>query len=86
MTQITEIHIKQWVKRGNMMVNTDALEFDDPDSPWNQAMAQGVDPEDFNMVHPMREEFKDRSHSSLAQEILELRRDLVAIERHLASV
>ena len=81
-----EIHIKQWVRRGILMVNTDALEFDDPDSPWNQASAQGVDPEDFGMSHPLHEEFKDRSHSSLAREVIELRRDLVAAERYLAAV
>lgn len=44
-----EITIRVWVKRGIMLINTYALNGDDPDHPYNQALAQGVRPEDFGL-------------------------------------
>lgn len=48
----TEIEIRQWTKRGIMFVNTFTLPGDDPDHPYNQAIAQGVRPEDYGLKRP----------------------------------
>ncbi len=68
-----EISIRQWVKRGNMLLSTDALNYDDPDHPYNQAVALGVRPEDYGIVNPIAAEFDDKSRNQLIEEILELR-------------
>lgn len=41
------IEIKSWIKRGIMMVRSDALDLDDKDHPINQIVAQGEDPRQF---------------------------------------
>jgi hypothetical protein len=47
-----QIEIRQWVKRGIMLINTYALDGDDPDHPYHQALAQGVVPEEFGLEKP----------------------------------
>jgi hypothetical protein len=73
---LNEIEIKKWVTRGSMVINTEALNHDDPMHPYNQALAQGVDPADFGIEHPLNHRFKGKSRGDLINEIIELEKEL----------
>ena len=75
-----ELTVREWVKRGNMRVRTDALQFDDPDHPYNQLLAQGVKPETYGYKHPLEEEFGDKSRGQLVEEIIKLRNEILMRE------
>lgn len=80
MTKPGTVTYKVWIKHGGMMVNTEFLDWDHPMHPYNQIKAQGLDPEDYGMEHPRMREFHNRSHSSLVDEILGLRKELLAMQ------
>jgi hypothetical protein len=76
-----DVSIRVWTKRGNMLIKTDALDFDDPEHPYNQLLEQGVKPEDYGYKHPLEEEFGDKSRGELVAEIVRLRREILAREQ-----
>ena len=73
---MTEINIKKWVHRGTMLYATDALDYDDPMHPYNQAKEQGVRPEDYGLVHPLSERFAGTTRSELINRIMELEKEI----------
>ena len=73
--------IKVWVIRGQMMVNTSALEWHDPDHPYNQIKSQGLIPEYYGYSHPLHERFKDNSRGDLIDMIVDLETQLVGYMR-----
>lgn len=80
------IKIREWVKRGIVFVNTSALDIDDPDHIYNQALAQGVEPEEFGIENPLAEEFKDWTVAQLQKEVIELRKEINSLHKFLAMV
>lgn len=76
-----EMEIRVWVKRGIMMVNTEALDFDDPDHVYNQIKSQGKIPEDYGFYSPRHEEFKYKNRNELISEIVDLRKELNSVYR-----
>jgi hypothetical protein len=70
------IQIKQWMKVACGMVRCDALDANHPMHPYNQALAQGVIPEEYGIENPRAVEFADYSRADLINEILQLRRML----------
>lgn len=78
-----KIAIKQWVRRGSMMVATSALDADDPMTPYNQALSQGVKPEEYGLKHPLDEEFENHSRGGLLREIANLRSTIRSVEAWL---
>lgn len=83
MADAKSVTIRPWVRRGNMLVNADALEHDDPDHTFNQIVAQGRKPEDFGVSHPLDREFDGKSRGELIAEILRLRVEITAWARGL---
>lgn len=79
-----EISIRQWSKRGMMLINTSALEHDDPDHPYNQALAQGVRPEDYGLKHPLSERFEGKTRDELISMIVALEKEVEGYAKHLA--
>lgn len=77
------ISYKPWIKRGNMLINAESLDIDDPDHIYNQIKSQGGIPEDYGFHHPLAEEFKGKTRGELIQEIVRLRKDLEAALRWL---
>lgn len=77
----TSITIDYWVKRGIMKVNAYALDADDPDHPYNQALRQGADPADFGIEHPLNKEFESKTRGELIAEIIKLRKELYSREK-----
>lgn len=47
-----DIEISVWVKRGMMLIRRDALDYDDPDHPYNFIKAQGLEPELYGYSKP----------------------------------
>ena len=80
-TNKESVQIKQWAHRGNMLVNTSALGYNDPEHPYNQIVAQGCRPEDFGIEHPMANRFDGVSRGQLIEEILQLEAELESRER-----
>ena len=76
-----EIEIRKWVHRGGMFINTEGLEFDDPDHPYQQAKSQGVNPEDFGIINPRDAEFNSWTRARLIDEVIYLRREIEAFVR-----
>lgn len=76
-----EVQYKIWVKQGMMMVRAECLDHDHPMHPYNQIKSQGLNPEDYGMLHPLAEEFKDCSREELLKEISRLREVLNSRER-----
>jgi hypothetical protein len=70
------IQIKQWMKVAMGVVRCDALDADHPMHPYNQALAQGVVPEEYGIENPLAIEFADYNRADLINEILQLRRML----------
>lgn len=68
------ITIDKYVKRAGNYVLASSLEPDDPDHPYNQALSQGVIPEEYGIEHPRNDQFKDMSRGELIEEILSLRK------------
>lgn len=82
---IKEIEIKEWyAPGGGMMFNTWGLEPDHEMHPYNQALRQGVDPEEFGIEHPMSEKYKDMTRSQLIQKLYEAEREIEGFHRHSA--
>lgn len=71
-----EIEVSTWVKRGTMMVNRAALDWNDPDHIYNHIVSLGYRPEDYGIKHPMTEEFEDKSRDELIDEIVKLRQEI----------
>lgn len=81
-----DIQIRSWVSRGEtLMVNTSALDIDDPDHVYNQITAQGKRPEDYGIYHPWAEEFLGMDRNALIREIVDLRKELIAMHRASAA-
>jgi hypothetical protein len=68
-----EITIKPWIKRGGMLYNTECLDPEDPDHIYNQAKAQGVEPEDFGIPNPLEKEYHQYSKEELVEIIIDLK-------------
>lgn len=83
MTDPHQIEIRQYAKRGSILLNTYALGPDDPEHVYNQVKALGLRPEDYGVLHPMTEYFAHRSRDELIEEIIDLRRSVLAYERWL---
>ena len=75
------VTIKKWVKRGIMLCNTECLDPDDPDHPYNQVLAQGKKPEDYGIKHPHAVRFDNMSRAELIDLILGLEREVNAYAR-----
>lgn len=78
-----EVEIKVWIHRPPMYVNAYALEPDDPDSVYNQIIAQGKDPLDYGFPDPY-EMFKDMSRLELCKALYKAKKDLETVEIHMA--
>ena len=76
MVEEKEAVVRVWVNRG-LMVNAYALDWDDPDHPYNQIVSQGLRPEDYGISHPLTEEFVAKTRDDLIREILELRKEII---------
>jgi len=77
-----EISIQTWYKPGgSMMYRCDALEPDHPMHPYNQALAQGVVPEDFGIANPFTSRYKKMSRQDLERRLYELEQELEAYAR-----
>lgn len=74
------IEIQAWVRRGGMMYNTECLGYDDPMHPYNQIVNQGHCPEDYGVYNPLHKEFGGRTRQSLIDEILGMRREILAYQ------
>lgn len=70
------VEIRQWIRHGGMLVNAAALDWDDPNHPYNQIIAQGEKPEDFGYRHPLTKEFEGKTRDELIREIAALRKEL----------
>lgn len=76
-----EIVIMPWVRRGKMIVNAYALDHDDKDHPYNQALRQGANPEDFDISNPLEERFGDKTRGELIRMIVDLETEVLASRR-----
>lgn len=77
-----EITIQTWWKPGGgILYNTEYLDHDHPIHPYNQALAQGVRPEDFGTQHPLAAEFESKTRDGLIEEIASLRKEVAAYAR-----
>ena len=76
-----EISYKVWAKQGDMLVRSEALPYEHPDSVWQQLIAQGVNPEDYGFLHPLEERFGKLSRSDLINKILDLECEITGRER-----
>lgn len=77
----TSVFIRKFVSRGTMLVNTEALDVDDDDHPYNQIKSMGLRPEDYGVQHPLTDEFAAKSREELIDEIIDLRGTLLAHEK-----
>lgn len=76
------IEIKEWyAPGGDMMYNCYGLDPTHEMHPYNQALAQGVRPEDFGIEHPYEEMFKDKTRGQLIHEVMSLRKELYELHR-----
>lgn len=75
--------IKVWVRRGGMLVRTEYLDENDPDHPYNQLLKLGFRPEDYGVRRAGLDAIiAGRSIEELAQEIKDLREELIAWQIH----
>lgn len=72
---------EQFVKRGMLKVNREALEWDDPDHVYNHLKLNGINPERYGYHHPQEKEFAGKSRSELIAEIVDLRKTILSYER-----
>ena len=77
-----EVHIQQWVRSGEMLYNTAGLDISHELHPYNQALAQGVIPEEFGIEHPYTEEYGNKSRGELISEIVDLKKQLETCLRY----
>lgn len=75
------LHYSAFVKRGSMLVNREALDWDDPQSLHSHLSNAGIKPEDYGIKHPLAEAFKGRSRDDLIHEVLNLRAEVEAFHR-----
>ena len=76
-----QLHYDSWVTIGTMMYNRECLAESDPDQTYNYLTSNGIDPERYGVEHPLVEEFKEYSRSQLIQEIVAVRRELLAYQQ-----
>lgn len=72
-TKAGTIKYPQYVKQGSMSVNRDCLGADDPDQTYNYLVRNGIQ-------HPHTVEFESYTRSQLINEILSLRREILAYQ------
>ena len=77
-TKAGTIKYPQYVKQGSMSVNRDCLDADDPDQTYNYLVRNGIVPEEYGIQHPHAVEFESCTRSQLINEILSLRREILA--------
>ncbi len=75
------VEVRHWIRRGIVMVNAEALDYNDPDHVYNQIKAQGQRPEDYGYEHPLAQEFGHKKRSELIDEIFDLRKEINSIYR-----
>lgn len=68
------IEIQKWMRATCGWVLCEALDADHPMHPYNQALAQGVDPTDFGIENPLEEQFASYSRDDLIREVIMLRK------------
>ncbi len=78
MNKDKEISIQCWVGKG-VMTNAYALDADHEMHPYNQALRQGVKPEDYGIRNPYEDMFASYDRSMLIAEILQLRKEITSI-------
>lgn len=78
------VKIRQWVARGALLVNADALDPGDPDSTYEQIAAQGEDPEKYGVPHPATEMYETLTRSELCKLVWELQREIEALHSEMA--
>lgn len=83
LTVAKDIKIQQWIRQGGMLYNTDGLEIEHDMHPYNQALAQGVIPEEYGIHHPYALEFMDKTRDQLIAEVVQLRKQVEALERYI---
>lgn len=76
-----QVTIREWIIRGDLAVRTEALPISDSNHPYNQALTQGVIPEEFGIYHPIAEEFQDKPRHLLLSEIVKLRQEIENLYR-----
>lgn len=65
-----------------MLINAEYLDEDDPDLIYNQITAQGFRPEDYGYKHPRAGEFDGKTRNELINEIIELRKEVIAYAKY----
>jgi hypothetical protein len=76
-----QLHYDSWVTLGTMMYNRECLAESDPNQLYNYLTSCGVEPENYGIEHPLVEEFKDYTRSQIIQELVALRRELLAYQQ-----
>lgn len=84
-----EIQIREWWNPGGgMMYNTYALDPDHDMHPYNQAIAQGVVPEEYGIENPYKEiantKYKEYTKERLVGEIIKLKKEISAMHAEMA--
>ena len=83
----TELHFDKYVHRGSMMYLRSALPLSDPDQLYNYIKSSsalkdaGLTPEDFNIFHPVAEQFRNKNKEELISVITELMLKIEDMER-----
>lgn len=80
------VSIKPWIKRGKMLLNTSALEPNDPDHVYNQILKQGKIPEEYGIDNPKivrNERFKNKTRNELIEMIFDLEKQLASAEQFM---
>lgn len=75
-----QLHYDSWVTIGTMMYNRECLAESDPDQLYNYLVSHGIEPENYGIEHPLVEEFKDYTRSQIIQELVAVRRELLAYQ------
>ena len=70
------VAIRQWIRKGSMLYNADALPTSDPDSTYGQILSMGKRPEDYGLISDESAMFDGKSREELIREISSLRAEL----------
>lgn len=70
------VEVVEFVKRGEMLVNTDCLDYDDPMHVYNQLARKGLTSEDYGCIHPLDYRFASKTRGELYQIIINLEKEL----------
>jgi len=87
-TYTQDLSLSPWLSgRGIMMVRRSALELNDPEHEFNYCKrlleGTGLSPQNFGIVNPKAERFKDLTRESLEDMVVELEGELTSAIMHL---